>query len=438
MRDGTRAGISSKWALVATQAAALMTAVGCGDSTRLSGTETAGDGRGGKGADQRGGADGASAGAAGGGASGTGGSAGPGGHGSPPPPPMGCQTPAGTPGVWEEVAAPPEQAGFRASDAFAVGTDDLLFAGATFDPASITPASNPRVLRWSHGCWTVEVTIPASGTQQETVSVHGTGPNDLWASAEDQLFHRDAQGWSRFPDESWRSQLRLPLPFGDELVMTRVRAATPSDVWVAVTTHLLHWSGQSWSVFNFNDPTYPTTSASVGFFYNDIWIDAPNDVWFGGPSDQVGNTMDFSFVHHFDGTGFTHRSIGLGSIFALRRGGGVMWLANPTQDFVGGQTVERTLRRLDATDAPTVSIAGDDPIFGQAEMVVLWGRGGAEMWASGNDLAHFDGQSWSLVTDAPAPARNGQVFNNTLVTGDAGAVWLATPGPRFFRKVDGP
>jgi hypothetical protein len=71
-------------------------------------------------------------------------------------------------------------------------------------------------------------------------------------------------------------------------------------------------------------------------------------------------------------------------------------------------------------------------------MVALWGRGGAEMWASGNDLAHFDGQSWSLVTDAPAPARNGQVFNNTLVTGDAGAVWLATPGPRFFRKVDGP
>jgi hypothetical protein len=60
------------------------------------------------------------------------------------------------------------------------------------------------------------------------------------------------------------------------------------------------------------------------------------------------------------------------------------------------------------------------------------------MWASGTDLAHFDGQSWSLVADAPAAARGGITLNDTLVTGDAGAVWIATPGPRFFRKVDGP
>ena len=26
----------------------------------------------------------------------------------------------------------------------------------------------------------------------------------------------------------------------------------------------------------------------------------------------------------------------------------------------------------------------------------------------------------------------------TFVAGDAGSVWLATPGPRFFRKVTGP
>jgi hypothetical protein len=67
-----------------------------------------------------------------------------------------------------------------------------------------------------------------------------------------------------------------------------------------------------------------------------------------------------------------------------------------------------------------------------------FGRGAADVWAGGDSVAHFDGQSWSLVGDAPAPAYSGADEHNTLVSGDAGSVWLVTPGPRFFRKVTGP
>ena len=38
----------------------------------------------------------------------------------------------------------------------------------------------------------------------------------------------------------------------------------------------------------------------------------------------------------------------------------------------------------------------------------------------------------------PAAARSVLDERNTYVTGDAGSVWLATPGPRFFRMVTGP
>jgi hypothetical protein len=43
-----------------------------------------------------------------------------------------------------------------------------------------------------------------------------------------------------------------------------------------------------------------------------------------------------------------------------------------------------------------------------------------------------------VVSDAPPSARGARDFppTNTFVAGDATAVWIVTPGPRFFRKLD--
>ena len=115
----------------------------------------------------------------------------------------------------------------------------------------------------------------------------------MWAVSGDQIFHRDAQGWSRFADESWRNQLRLPLPFLQQQVdLVRVRAGSPNHVWVAATSHILRWDGSAWTVYNFDDPTYPDTGGSAGYNYNDFWIDGPNDVSIAGGIDGVGSTME--------------------------------------------------------------------------------------------------------------------------------------------------
>src|SRR5205085_8866549 len=67
------------------------------------------------------------------------------------------------------------------------------------------------------------------------------------------------------------------------------------------------------------------------------------------------------------------------------------------------------------------------------EVRSLWGRARDDVWAAGDDVGRWDGTKWSRVADAPAGARAPQNGGGTLVTGDAGAVWLIARGPHFFR-----
>ena len=207
---------------------------------------------------------------------------------------------------------------------------------------------------------------------------------------------------------------------------------------MAVTSNVLHWSGGSWTSYSFDDPGFPLTETSVGYGFDDIWIDSPSGVWVVGPSKMIGNTMGFGFVHHFDGATWAHDGIGLGEIYALWRGGDVLWLAQPTIAVNPGETFHTVLRAFDGTNALGVHLAGADPTQNLPTLTSLFGRGANDVWATGEDVAHFDGQGWSLVPDAPASARSASDFTNTLVTGDAGSVWLVTAGPRFFREVTSP
>jgi len=348
--------------------------------------------------------------------------------------PTGCLLPTAPAGTWVEIPAPPGAGSFQVSDAFAAGQDDLLFAGATFDPTSVAPPANARVLSWTRGCWSVDLSIPPGATTPDHPSVHGTGAGDIWASASDVLFHRDAAGWTRFTDESWRNTAHQ-IPNSQTTVapiqFNRVRAAAPDDLWVAATSNILHWSGGAWTTYNFDDPGFPNTSAAIGFFFTDIWIDSPMSVWVVGPSEQIGNTMSRGFVHHFDGAGWTHTAAAVGAIDAIWRGGAVLWLAQPSED-------EMTIRAFDGATATAAPIAGVDPSH-PVFLTNLFGRGANDMWAAGADVAQFDGQAWSLVADAPAPAHSTTgLETNTFVTGDSAATWLVTPGPRFFRQVTRP
>jgi len=340
-----------------------------------------------------------------------------------------CQPPTGAPGVWEEIAPPPDAANLHITDAFAVGPDDLFFAASVGDPAMLASPTAARILRWTQGCWTVELDIQTGATPAGFPSINGLGADDVWASAGEAIYHRDAQGWTSLVNQDWLSQIRQP-PFSIAVQLYRVREAAPNDVWFAATSNILHWNGQAWTTFNFDDPDYPNVSASSGFFFRSIWIDSPTSVWVGGSIDQVGNTMEPSVIHHYDGTTWTHTPLpALGEVDAIWRAGSVLWLANPSPSF--------TILRFDGTTATPATIAGASS---QAAMTSLFGRNATDIWAAGSDVARSDGQSWSLVPNVPAAAVSPAEENNTYVTGDANAVWLVTSGPvpHFFRMVVGP
>jgi hypothetical protein len=376
------------------------------------------------------------------GAGGAGGLAGSGGRADAAPAPgaggsgvpgCGCAAPAPPPtAMWAEVSEPADVTSARITDAFAAGPDDLFFAGMAGNFGTGSPSV--FILRFSHGCWTVELSVPATNPRP---SVHGTGPTDVWAALGDAVYHRDAAGWSAF-DNSWRDQV-TSRPFGDPIGLTRVRAAGPTDVWVTERRHILHHDRGIWTVLNLDDPDYPQAGASIGFLFSDIWIDGPADVWIAGGSDQVGNTMDPAFIHHFDGATWTKLGVGRFDVHALWRSGPSLWLAFPEQAVqVNGQWLPTTLSRFDGAPPITSVLVAGAPSVGSLSLTSLWGRAADDLWAAGEDVAHYDGQGWTLDADAPAAARSSTDFENTIVTGDGETVWLATAGPRFFRKRAGP
>jgi hypothetical protein len=99
------------------------------------------------------------------------------------------------------------------------------------------------------------------------------------------------------------------------------------------------------------------------------------------------------------------------------------------------------LVRYDPPTSPMpVAVSGAMPPGSVPDFDRVWGRGVNDVYAAGTDLAHYDGTTWSVVADEPPSAHvpANASHDNTFVTGDATAVWIVTPGPRFFRKVDAP
>ena len=224
------------------------TAGGAGEATGGGG---AGGGSGGPGGAGPGGAS-TGVGGAGVGGAGVGGSMG-GSSGS------GCLVPS-TPGAWTEIGARPGDSGLTITDSFALAGDELLFAGTTSPGAS---GNQLRVVHWSHGCWSEELSMPIDMTATHA-SVHGLGAGDLWAVGGDLILHETGLGWTPF-DDGWRSKIQLtPRKFNAPALPTWCASARPaaSDVWFNEVENIVHWTAGSWTAYNFDSPNYPDSTPS--------------------------------------------------------------------------------------------------------------------------------------------------------------------------------
>jgi hypothetical protein len=327
--------------------------------------------------------------------------------------------------AWTEVAAPSDLglAGLEISSAVAVARDDLLFAASFPEDAPNKPAqAEVKVVRWTRGVWTVELTAIGPAGWRSRVSA--TAPDDAWAVLGTTLYHRNANGWQPF-DESWRALLPPPAsPSEAPIPAGPMRAGGRDEVWVMASGTMLHWASGAWQALSIPvaEPQF------YSYAYSEIWVGGPDDVWLGGAMEHVtgGPIINPALLLRFDGASFTEVPFGLWTVYGLwGDGAGGVWVAaaRPGQaPLYHGALLE--------SDRGYVAIDGWSE---QAGVASLWGRAADDVWAAGDDIAHWDGTKWSRNADASDSTRapiNGGV---TVVTGDAASVWLVTAGPRFFR-----
>ena len=358
-----------------------------------------------------------------------GGAAAPGADPSPGPAPVPIAPPgpapvpiAPTPApAWTEIEAPAELglAGLDVTDAAAAGPDDFFFAANLPADAPNRPdEAQAKVVRWTRGHWTVELTAPAPVAWIARVSA--TAPDDAWAVLGTTLYRRDASGWQAFDEPAGAT----PYPAGP------MRAGGRGEVWVMASGTLLHWASGAWQVF----PIAIDEPNIFYYAYSAIWVAGANDVWLGGAMNHVdgGPIYNPALLMHFDGTTFTKVPFGLWNVFGLwGDGGGGVWAAAPN-NIVGNASL--TIFHGAAIGGSAGGFVPIDDGWPEGgEVHALWGRGADDVWAAGDDVAHWDGATWSRSADAPAGARAPQNGGATLVTGDAGSTWLVARGPHFFR-----
>jgi len=413
-----------KPSLVTSGVFALVLAMGCSNNNQNAATGGAG-GRAGSGGSS------SQPTAGSGGAGGAGGTAQPptqASPGTPIPPMTNCPTPPQPGAAWNQITGPlGVPYGFTVTDAWSAGVDDFFFVGSDPSPAAGPTSTLRRVLRWSAGCWAIELIV--NGGINSAPQVSGTATNDVWFTSSDAIYHRDATMWSAL-DPGLTATITPPA--GKALILTDVQARTPTDVWFTTQDTVWRLQNGQWTMQESLSMGPPGQSGSIVYHFNVISIVGPNEVWAGGGSDAIGDTMPPASLYHFDGQTWSIHTFGAYGVNAMWPTGttaGTFWVGMPP-DAVQPLSIREFTGT--GTNVTVPAVAGWTP---GTEVTSLWGRAAGDIWAAGEDIAHFDGSSWSRVADAPAATRDTtHVHANSVVTGDASSTWLIGVGPQFFRK----
>ncbi len=330
--------------------------------------------------------------------------------------------------TWSEVSPPADVVGLDVTGACAVAEDDVLFA-ANQDASVTQPA--PRIVRWAAGNWTTELVMDASEWSTELLRwprayVSGMTSDDSWAALGHQIVHRTEAGWTRV--DGWQSlpevqALTSSFPVGP------IQAGADGDLWAMVGPYvLLHFVQGAWQAF----PVTPPAGYTYDFF-SELWVTHRGDVWLGAGRlvSSGGGITNAAVLLHFDGKSWNSVDAGFSSVFFLwGDGAGGLWFGAS-----GPETLP--LRHYDpssGTITPYPQI-GDWSFPGG--ITTVWGMSRDDEWVAGDNLASWNGTSWSVDTSLPADMR--ARLRLPVMTGSRESLWLvSTGGPVFFRGTSKP
>lgn len=200
----------------------------------------------------------------------------------------------------------------------------------------------------------------------------GSGPNDVWVAAGDQLDDGAVLHWDG---------RAVTLAFrGTQFLWDTLAVQSPTNVWAVQQdlNRVLHWDGSEWSDVAIDAGPAPGLP---------LWPAAPNDVW-AAPADSTA-TNGPSFVH-WDGSAWASTSLEVpdaGTSFQVSG----LWGSAPNDiwasDFPDGVMAH--------WDGNTWSIASSPP----QPVSTLWGSGPTDLWGLGDEGAvlRWNGSTWSTA-----------------------------------------
>lgn len=166
-----------------------------------------------------------------------------------------------------------------------VSATDIWAVGRQHDAGGVPV---PLAEHWDGSSWSV-VPTPAGHSPSDFTAVSANGANDVWATGADTESGTSnlATGFVEHWDGTrWNVVTGLPDLGNSEI--NAVYAASPTDVWAAVTVvrpnsdlgveQFLHWDGTTWTTVDTPGPH----AFGVNYEYADIAGTGPDDIWASG------------------------------------------------------------------------------------------------------------------------------------------------------------
>jgi len=253
-------------------------------------------------------------------------------------------------------------------DVWVVGRGGVILRG---DAQGFSPVSVPVATDQTQGYW----------------DVWGSSPNDVWILGSHDTLHFDGSTWTRFD------------PMGGSIAG---RSAT--DMVAVDGTSAKRWDGTAWKEeFSVKQPSLSSA-----------WAASPDDVWFVGEDGAVMRAVNGAL---------TRATLGKWDL-------DVVWGSSATDIWIS--TYDGVYRGDGSTFCPIgIPVNGD--------VIALSGTGPNDVWAMTSDGAalHFDGKTWT-TTSTDLSARSVLAFSPTDVWASGedlrhwdGTSWTYPPKTNF-------
>ncbi|HZW08743.1 MAG TPA: GC-type dockerin domain-anchored protein [Phycisphaerales bacterium] len=310
---------------------------------------------------------------------------------------------------WEVVPSPnPDGSTHTVVRGITAIADDHVWAVGSYVDGQIKQLS----MRWDGESWTF-FDVPVRDLLGDGLlwDVDASDPNNIWAGGDQEFapsggFFGTHNLVVRWDGDEWELMDTPVLGLGSGDTVDAVLALAPDDVWFGGNGHpvgsgatpplVMHWDGSGFDLVEMTIVN-PESGRDAGNPIQDFSALSPDDIWAVGTTDVTADGADdYSQVHHWDGSEWTHVPGPTPGFYNdLRAVAAIapddVWAGGDWWDFDG--QIYPFLIHWDGSQWTQVDVP-----FGIGD---LYAFASDDVYAVSNVVAHWDGASWEIVETFP-------------------------------------